>query len=577
MVRITIIVSLCLLCLGFTANGIVRTNEIIISNLDKLVDSKYISEKDTNLWRALSYKTEKFAGVMLAAGGGPKPVPITIRLGIEGLYRVHLGMYNGYGLPFIRVRLSKEQSHQKLTLPSNLCKDIVHDSAVTIYEVPWKDADLTGQDLVLEQAGGSRSYPGALAYIRLESIKEISAKPESKPKIDIKRKVRYPLAITNDGDGIFRTLHSRPEDLLKPFDEKIPKGSCMRILLWGNGNADICNYPTKVGNFYPNGHDFSHPSENALSKNMSLWKEKGWDSLKLMREYAKKRRWEFHVYIRMEAFNAHFPFDWRIGSDFFNNHPQFHCFDRKGLRVGRLSYAYPQVQEHMLNLIKEIAEYEPDGICLCFIRGVPLVLYEPIMVEGFKKKYGIDPRELEECDPRWTNYQGQVITSFVKKAKAVLKPHQRLSAIVPGNELDCRKWGLDISTWVKECIVDDLFPVGQRFGRHDVHYDDPDNLDFDYFSQLEGREKMRLIPMLYCWTKFNKDYLGWRQLMYSFLERGADGYGVWDAMPGDRFGRVEDIGYETKSEFGPETEFRRIKLKSLQGFRVDRYHHFEVI
>ncbi len=52
----------------------------------------------------------------------------------------------------------------------------------------------------------------------------------------------------------------------------------------------------------------------------------------------------------------------------------------------------------MIDLIKEILEYRPDGISLCFVRGVPMVLYEPIMVDGFKKKYGLDPRDLPETD-----------------------------------------------------------------------------------------------------------------------------------------------------------------------------------
>ena len=381
------------------------------------------------------------------------------------------------------------------------------------------------------------------------------------------------------------------------------KEGCIRMLLWGIGEGDNCNYPTKVGTIDIIDYPFFSPWRGTYYRNLKLWKEKGWDSLRTVREYAKTRKWEFQVYIRIEGFSSQFPFDKLVRSNFFLNHPEYHCRDREGQRVGRLSYAYPEVQDHMLKLIKEIADYDPDGICLAFNRGVPVVLYEPIMVEGFMNKYGTDPRTRDEFDPDWLDYQAEVFTPFMRKAKAILEKHQRLSAIVPANEHDCRRWGLAVATWVKEGIIDDLIPVGQRYDEMDAHRDDPDNLDFDYFSQLEGRERIRLIPMLYTWTKLQTDPQGWRTLLYSFLDRGADAYAVWDAADfPEVYAKVADIGYETrddpvipetrydgqevKVQFGglggaSETEVElppeRLKITSMGGFRYDRYHYFEVI
>ena len=545
-------------------------NTILISNLAALIDSKYLDEKDTNLWNAIPYQTENFSGVMLGDGGGPEPIPLTIRIGIEGMYSIYLGIYSGYSPPRISVRLSNDAAFQTVDLSDTQCRDDVYERGAHIYEIPWKEADLTGQNIILKGVKGTDILQSALAFIRLEPVR---------PSENSHGKDFFPLTITNDGHGIFSgPLHSRPEDLLKDF-EKIPDESCMRILLWGNGCADNCNYPTQVGNFYPNaGRSFRNTWKHKWSMNMGLWKEKGWNSLQVVRDYAKKREWEFYVYIRMEAFAAQFPFDQQEHSNFFYAHPEYHCLDRRGQKIIRLSYAYPEVQEYMLSLIKEISEYEPDGICLCFIRGIPLVLYEPVMVEGFKRKYGIDPREIPQYDPRWMEYQGDVVTSFVKKVKNALSPAQRLAAIVPGNEFDCKRWGLDIPAWLKAGIIDDLYPVGQNFDHRDVHRDKPENLDFNYFAHLKGRERIRLIPILYPWDKFNNDYSGWRQLMYTFLDHGADGYGVWDAAADDIFSRVGDIGYEAKSGFNhPEVKFRKIKVISVQGFRIDRYHMFEII
>jgi len=540
-------------------SGPVLAGDVVIRELDKAVDRARLQTRpeEVNRWKAIPYVSEQFAGVMLGEGGGPKQEPITIKLGAEGVHRIYLGLYGGYNARRMRVRLSDAPSSDAIPI------QVTGNRTLVISETFWKQADLTGKNLVLEGSGDAYP-PGALAYIRLETI------PERKKK-DV-----YPLVITNDGHGVFFGPEpKRPEDLLKTF-EKIPDGTCMRMLLWGNGCADNCNYPTQVGRFYPNA---GLPSvwQGDLARNLGIWKEKGWDSLRVVRDYARKRKWEFHVYIRMQAFKAPFPFDVQENSRFFNEHPQYHCLDREGQRLNRLSYAYPEVQQYMLRLIKEIAGYDPDGVCLCFIRGLPLVFYEPIMIEGFQKQHGIDPRELRELDPRWMAYQGRVVTSFVQKVKESLKPEQRLSVIVPATEFDCKRWGLDVETWVREGVIDDLFPTGQRFDEIDVHRDAPAQLDFRYFANLPGRENVRLIPLLYPWQKFASDFKAWTRFMHSFLDQGADAYGVWDAQ-GGTFTKVQDLGKTLDQYKGPKPhEFRERKLLRLQGFRIDRYHYFEVI
>ena len=538
-----------------TGKKIFGNGDILINELDKAVDSKLLQKNkaETNLWKAIPYESEEFAGVMLGGGGGPKQQPISIRLGAKGKYRIFLGLYGGYNARNMRVKLSGDSETAVVPIK------VSGNRTLAISEAFWKEADITDRDLIVEQMCDADYPPGAIAYVRLESLPD--------------RKDFYPLLITNDGNGVFHgPVHTSPRDILKSL-ERIPEESCMRMLLWGNGCADNCNYPTKVGHYDPNA-GYQVLWQSAFAKNIGLWKEQGWNSMEVVRDYARKRKWEFQVYIRMEAFKAPFPFDAQENSKFFNDHPQYHCLDRKGQRVGRLSYAYGEVQDYMLRLIKEICDYGPDGVCLCFIRGVPLVLYEPIMVAGFKKQYGLDPRKLDEFDPRWMDYQGVVLSEFVKRVKKTLKPNQRLAVIVPATELDCRRWGLDVATWVKEGIIDDLLPTGQRFNEIDVHKDDPDRLDFKYFAQLPGRKNIRLIPLLYPWQKYNSDYAGWEQLMRSFLDQGADAYGVWDgASPKDQIiGKTMDDYKRPKPP-----AYREIKLKTLQGFRIDRYHYFEAI
>jgi len=537
---------------------------IVISDLVERVEAGLTAGDDPNLWKAVPYEAQGISGVMLGYREGAHPVPLTVKLGVDGPHRVWLGLYSFIQRSRIRVRLSGDRCCREISPP----EELERISLPVLHEVLWKESDLTGQDLILESAYRPEQYPGALAYVRLEPLDQIQAENE---------RVQYPLAITEDGYGIFGRLpHSRPDDLLEDLDI-IPHGTCMRMLLWGCGNGDVCNYPTRVGTYQPGGVGpcLSY-FYDTLYRNRQLWQDRGWDSLKLVGEYARSRGWELQVYLRMEAFWAQYPFD-RIRSRFFLEHPEYHCVDRAGQRVGRLSYAYPEVQDHMLELVREIAEYGPDGVCLAFVRGVPLVLYEPIVVDGFRSEHGVDPRALPESDVRWWEYQAQILTPFLSQVKGALPSGHRLSAIVPGNETDCRRWGLDVASWAGQGIVDDLFPVGQRFTEEDVHVDAPENLDFAYFRQLARREGSRLIPMLYPWNTFHSDYSAWRQRMFSFLDQGADGYAVWDGA--DHLARIGDIGYSTRrvEPTPPTGATRSVKLLSMDGYRFDRYHHFEVV
>lgn len=546
--------------------------EILISHLDQHVLSGPVSAvASPGHWRTVTYQSAEFDGVLLGCGEATCPAPIRLYLGATGPHRIWLGLY-AWGSGAIRVRLTSDLSCTQVSAPSYSVIE-----APVLHEVLWKTGDLTGQDLWLEGAYGRQAQAGALAYVRLEPVAEL---PEAAPGPDVWRG----MCITNDGCSVFRSgPHHRPEDLLETL-ETIPDASCMRSLLWGSGNADSCNYPTRVGNplFLDRWQDPHVAGDGAFGlPNARRWQEPGWDSLRLIRDYTRKRGWELHVYIRMEAFAGSYPHEELVWSQFFYDHPEWWCLDRHGSPINRLSYAVPEVQDHMLDLIAEIGAYDPDGVCLCLTRGIPVVLYEPIMVAGFKQRHGVHPRTLDELDPRWLDYQAEVFTAFVRRVRERLAPQQRLSVMVPGNEPECRRWGLDVAAWVREGLVDDLYPVGQQFNGTHTHFDAPEALDFNYFQQLEGRDRIRLIPCFYTWTLYRNDPVTFRRLVRSLLDQGADQYCIWDGDTSYDEAKIGDLGYE--SWRGPEytplppPRARTVGLRSLNGFHIDEYGSCEVV
>ncbi|MBT3345980.1 MAG: hypothetical protein HN712_14955 [Gemmatimonadetes bacterium] len=550
--------------------------ELLISHLDDHVLSGPVGAvAQPGHWRAIPYEAEGFDGMMLGCGEATSPGPIRLRLGATGVHRVWLGLY-AWRTGTIRVRLTDDLCCTRMSTPAHGVLE-----PTVLHEVEWKTCDLDGQDLWLEGAFDRQPLAGALAYVRLEPLDQ---KPADLPAVGSASESWRGMCITNDGCGVFRQApHHRPEDLLETL-ESIPDSSCMRSLVWGNGNADSCNYPTKVGNplFLQQWQDPHVAGDGAIGlPNARQWQEPGWDSLRLVRDYTRKRAWELHVYIRMEAFAGSYPHEELVWSRFFYDHPQWWCLDRNGHPVNRLSYAVPEVQDHMLDLMAEISTYDPDGISLCLVRGIPLVLYEPVMVAGFQQQHGVDPRTLDELDPRWLDYQAEIFTAFVRRVRDRLPEHQRLSVMVPGNEAECRRWGLDVATWVREGLVDDLYPVGQRFNVTHTHYDAPEAVDLSYFQALEGRGSIRLIPCFYTWTLYREDPVAFRQLVRSLLEQGADQYCIWDGDASYDDAKVGDIGNENWDgpAYTPVTPpaARTVNLYSLNGFHIHEYGSCEVV
>jgi len=546
--------------------------DVLLARLDELAESGPVStEGRPGHWRAVPYGAEGFEGVMLACGEATHPAPVGLRLGVTGIYRIWLGLY-AWDRGTVRVRLSRDRCCTEISAPPFGVID-----PPNLHEVLWKTAELGDQSLWLEGAHAHQPLAGALAYIRLEPVEAL---PEEAPAPEVWRG----MCLTNDGCGVFRGgPHHRPEDLLETL-ETVPDSSCMRSLVWGNGNADSCNYPTKVGNpmLLKRWQDFHVAADGVYGlPNVERWQQRGWDSLRLVRDYTRERGWELQVYIRMEAFAGSFPHEELVWSEFFYDHPEWWCRDREGKAVNRLSYAHREVQDHMLDLMAEIGRYGPEGLCMCLTRGIPVVLYEPAMVEQFERRHGVDPRQVDELDERWLALQAEVFTGFVRRARERLGPGLRLSAMVPGIGADCHRWGLDVPTWVKEGLVDDLYPVGQRFNRANTHYDDPEALEIGYFQGLDGRDRIRLIPCFYTWTLYRKDPVAFRRLVRSFLDQGADQYCIWDGDASYDDARVGDLGYRDWSgpayAAAPGPEARTVALQSLNGFGVDQYGACEIV
>jgi len=217
---------------------------------------------------------------------------------------------------------------------------------------------------------------------------------------------------------------------------------------------------------------------------------RGWDPLKTAVDYAHKIGLELHAW--MQVCEEDHP--WGLLSRFAKENPQFLSKDRQGRDLrAHLGFAYPEVVEYKLALIREVLKYGVDGFLLDFVRfcgntvplldeqGVALYGYERPAVEAFERRYGVAPTALKNNDPGWVKFRASYITDFVRKVSLELKKQPvkvPLGTYIPwknslrtwwdpahdyqGNYQKAadylKSWFYDVEAWAGQKLIDYICP-----------------------------------------------------------------------------------------------------------------------
>ena len=532
------------------------SDEVLVSDLSVCLPAEHLSS-DTRkgCWRLVPYQTvDGLEGVLLQSACEAEAPAVRLPLGVSGRYDIFLGLWNPGVSP---------QSRLVLRLSDDPVRDFVANDAdyLSINEVYWRTAELDGGELEIRQPVGDGQ--SGLAFVRL-------APAANRPCVD-DGQVR-PLVAMEDG---YFYGHATPESAEDIQDHILPyRDTDFRILLWGVGpGGDLVHYPTKVGEHYGRERE-AYPRE--YDRRESRWLQrllaKGVDPLRVAVDYTHDCGLRIHGSCRMGAFGLNPPWDEVFQTRFRREHPECHCVDPNGSVISRMSYAYPAVRERMIALLLEVAAYGVDGINLNLVRGGPYAMYEPPLVEEFQKAHGIDPRTLDEDDPRWRAVQAGAMTGFLQELRAALDEagceKMSLSAVVYPDEATNWEFGLDVAAWIKTGLVSLVVPYYRVFYCRG-------QIDMDFFlAAAEGTQ------CLVCPNITNKRATAgeYPQLAADLYNAGAHGLAMWDTSARScfldrrdvirRLGHVDWLGQEGTFDVrpsGPRT------LKLIGGYRVDRY------
>lgn len=180
-----------------------------------------------------------------------------------------------------------------------------------------------------------------------------------------------------------------------------------------------------------------------------------------------------------------FPFESKLKLE----HPEWAPVDKHGARRqgGPIELAYPEARKALVDLtVKETLDAGYDGIMfLTYVENFSLRFqdefgYSDPIVKNFKAQYGInirtEPFRRGASREDWLRLRGGYITAFLRELKAELDKHRiKLGIVVNSNDpRQAQSWNvpdlivtagshqMDVDTWVREGLVDELLIYGNN-------------------------------------------------------------------------------------------------------------------
>jgi len=520
---------------------------VYLSDLNNCQPESAISGRaKRGVWRTIDYKADTVQGSMLVATEESEAPDVTYPVKRSGWHKIYVGIYRK---PFeeakqVHVKLTDDPAFTRLEgRPGE--KDHQEN---WIDEIFWKAVDLTGRRIILRQISLPQVRHAWVAYIKLIPLsnEQISALHADRRRSDTRRLFVHT-------DAHFSNVTGSRQELLK-YLEPLRHTDVDRVY-WEAGGGDRVLYFSKIGGDYAaplrdtdgtNDVFFPRKIDRDWAVTWEAYHRNEVDPLRVAVEFAHDLGLELHASYRTAGFVYPPPHDDLYGQ-FARKHPELLCVDRDGNKLPRISYTFPETCRYVISLFRELAEYPIDGVCVLYNRRPPLVAYEAPLVAEFTALFDEDPRKLDPGNQRWLNYRSKVLTQFMRELRAeldaVAKKQKRskrliISAVVFRKEENLLH-GMDLSTWIKEGLVDTIIPYSSsvRLNSSAPAWEQPD--DIAYFLSLVKGTNCHLAPNMMPRNLTSEQY---RRKAHMLYQAGVRNFFFWDGI--ERVRKVSRLGHQ---------------------------------
>lgn len=434
-----------------------RPPAVVLSDLSVCTPTDGLADRHRRgHWKVVPYQTATFSGNSLWALANADAPEVILPLHATGWHAVYLGLSHG-GQPeaanqnAVRVKLSGDAAFQHRAQTRGRCE-----------EVFFTCADLTGQSLHIAQQTAGTAHAACLCYVKLLPLTE-----EEVVALQADRRQRDTRRLIGTIDGYSFLWWRRPTTEAELLEEFEPyRHTDFGTIWWQYCGADLVNYRSQLGTI-PGEHTDSFPDEGCghFTQSVQTLIDRGIDITKVAVAACHDRGMAIHISMRPAAWKYELSYEDYFISDFYRAHPEWRCRDRDGTSVTRMSFAVPEVRQHLLGIFREVLHAEPDGLNVLYNKGFPLVLWEDAFCDRFQELYGADARAVAEDDPRLYDLRAEFLTQWMREVRQLLDEFQRergltqrlaLSTMCLASEAENRRFGLDIARWAREGLVDQI-------------------------------------------------------------------------------------------------------------------------
>ena len=544
---------------------------IYLSDMSRCTPKSALAkEVQQGRWQLIPYETvdpQPGPGTMIGAASFVNAPEVRLPLGVSGWHAIYVGYWNPHyaydGGTTVKVKLTGDPCFTRFSEgePS------IDYNATHISEVFFKAADLTGQDLEFGKVGGSFAQKAYLAYVKLVPLspEEVKALQADRARTDTRVVVA-----TIDGISYFwNQEYTKREHLLELVEPY--RYSDVGKVLWAVCYGEITNYPSKSGIFWAT--QKLVPISSVPGNNAYIAGEKtAYDSLRklvgdgiipeaVVAEQMHKMGLKFEAMFRLAILGSIPPERWVGAKTFLATHPEFRQVMADGTPVEKASYAFPEVRNQMLAIIRETAEtFDLDGANLGFVRGPHFMQYEKPVLDDFRQKSGAEGRGVSFNDPRMREVRCHYLNEFVHEARRTLdrvgrKKGKKLELSVwvfptlPWN-LDC---GMDVKHWLERGWLDSVI----------IHGYPP---DAEMIATIKANHCRAIyFPHMPPGSTLLKEAAKAREL-------GAQGLAMWDLdtaqdQPGP-WGQISRLGHGDQPAPAHATLAESHRLKTVGGYDV---------
>ena len=527
-----------------------KPNARYITRMDACQPQHALSDRmEQGKWQVITYETEELKGSMVGALSLINAPDLTIPLDAAGWHKVYIGYWNPAHLydddPIIKVKLSDQPAFR-----------IFHEGASAdrqdstfLREAFFDCADLTGQNLVIRKSNGILGKQMFFAYVKLVPM---SAEEVDRVVRDRADTGRRKLAVSIDGASYLHLCEfSTPGDILSLVEPY--RHSDVGRIFWAVCYGALTNYPTSVEGaqyrvegawpalldqaYRDRDHGITprHRGEKQTLNTLRALTARGIIPQQLAADHVHSmgKGIKFDLMFRMGIL-GNVPRQPDRG-DFVSLHPEYRQVRRDGTVIEKASYAFPEVQRLMLDLIREATTLiDADGINLCYTRGPRFLSYEQPILDAFASKYGEDARRVDPADPRLLEIRAGIMTDFMHKVRRTLdevgaEKGKRLELSIWAWPHDQPVWlgerpideGLDIRAWIKAGLLDSVVSRGR----------DPESgiygIDSDYIALGKAHNCTFILADGEYMRALGEEKR--RHWLSAAMEAGVEYFAYWDA------------------------------------------------